>query len=293
MDLFTEKLTDYELLDSGDGQKLERFGAVVMSRPEPQAIWRKSLGDDVWNKAQAVFARGLQTGKWNIMNGVAPEWTVDLGGLVFNLKFLPSKHLGVFPEQFSNWTWLEDKIKREVGKGSTVKVLNLFAYTGGATMAAARAGAEVCHVDSSKFAVDVTNANLKSSGLKDKPVRLIVDDVRKFVEKEIRRGSKYDIILLDPPVYGKGVKDEVWKIEEDLTLLISKLDKILSTKPLAVVLNGYASIYSPKTYERVLQSVCADLGGRVESGELLVRDFSGHSLSSGIFARWSKSPFKI
>jgi 23S rRNA (cytosine1962-C5)-methyltransferase len=287
--LINEPSNSYELLDSGDEQKLERFGNVVLSRPDPQAIWPKSLSNTAWLKADAVFERQNKTGKWKINSKTIPDpWVLDLDGLVFNLKLLPSKHLGVFPEQLANWSWLEEKIKKENDNGRKISVLNLFAYTGGATMVCARAGAEVTHVDSSKFAVDMANKNLKSSGLKDKPVRLIVDDVRKFVEREIKRGAKYDVVLMDPPVYGKGTKDEVWKIEQDLLPFLSRIKNILSNKPLAILLNGYSSIYSSITYKQILSTIASDLGGELSSGELFLKE-SGHDrlLPSGIFTRWS------
>ena len=202
--LETLKSKDYELLDSGQGEKLERFGSVVLRRPDPQALWPKSK-EEKWQEADASFVRTGQSGKWKTKDGFKKEWTISLEDLSFNLELLPSKHLGVFPEQLGQWRWLNEKIS----KSKNVSVLNLFAYTGGATLACAKAGAEVCHLDSSEFAVNLAKKNLESSGLKDKPVRFIVDDVRKFVEREIKRGKKYDIVLMDPPVYGKGVKKEV------------------------------------------------------------------------------------
>jgi len=284
--LITDKSTDYELLDSGDGEKLERFGDVVLSRPDTQAIWAKSLSKDEWQKADAVFSHGEKTNRWEILKKIPEDWHVNFNGLKFSLGLLPSKHLGVFPEQVQNWEWLEKKI---LSSDKKVSVLNLFGYTGGASMACARAGAEVVHVDASKFAVDLANKNLELSGLKDKPVRFIVDDVRKFVEREIKRGNKYDVILLDPPVYGKGTKKEIWKIEEDLTILLTRVKELFSNEPLTVVLNGYASVYSHLTYSEVLFSVFYDLGGKTTSGELAIKESSsGKLLPSGIFARWEK-----
>ncbi len=286
-DLVSGKQNDYELIDSGEGEKLEKFGSVILRRPEAQAIWAKSLPKEKWLSADAVFSRTGSAGKWQTNTKENTDrLSVDIEGLSFNLKLLPSKHTGVFPEQSSHWVWLEEKIKDAVSSGKKVEVLNLFAYTGGATMACLRAGAEVCHVDSSKFAVDLTDKNLKLSNLRDKPVRLIVDDVRKFVEREIKRGKTYDVILLDPPVYGKGVKNEVWKLEEDLYPFVKKLAKLLSTKPLAVILNGYSSVYSHKTYFQVLASALQGTEGALSSGELFIKESETNKLlPSGIYAR--------
>jgi 23S rRNA (cytosine1962-C5)-methyltransferase len=286
--LITEKSKDYELLDSGLGEKLERYGDVVLCRPDPQAIWSKGLSEIEWKKADAVFTRAGTTGKWEVvasskhLESSKGTWNVSLDGLIFQLELLPSKHLGLFPEQSSQWKWLTEKISN---KNQKVRVLNLFGYTGGASLACAKAGAEVCHVDASKFAVDLANTNMKLSRLSGKKIRFIVDDVRKFVEREIKRGNKYEVVIMDPPVYGKGVKGEVWKIEEDLLPLLSRIKNILSEKPLAVVLNGYASGYSSTTYAQMLQETIG-LKGEVSHGELAIKEsFSGRLLTCGIFAR--------
>lgn len=286
--LITKGSKDYELLDSGNGQKLERYGEYVLVRPDTQAIWEKKLGHDRWSKADAVFSHGEKSGKWNINTGMKELWYASFEEVIFSLSLLPSKHLGVFPEQSSQWLWIEDKIKSRASAGKKVSVLNLFGYTGGASLVSAKAGAEVVHVDSSKFAVDLAQKNLKISNLGNKPVRFIIDDVRKFVEREIKRGNTYDVILMDPPVYGKGAKKEVWKIEEDLMKLLSRVQKILSDEPLAVVLNGYASVYSSVAYRNMLESITGDLGGRVSFGEMTIEEKSGRLLPCGIFARWSK-----
>jgi 23S rRNA (cytosine1962-C5)-methyltransferase len=286
--LVTKKSKDYELLDSGEGQKLERYGEYVLSRPDTQAIWQKKLGNNEWEKADAIFSHGAKSGKWNAKGKIKEKWLVNLNDVVFNLELLPSKHLGVFPEQSSQWSWIEDKIKSRINSGEKVKVLNLFGYTGGASLVSAKAGAEVVHVDASKFAIDLAQKNLKSSNLADKPVRFIVDDVRKFIEREIKRGNKYDVVLMDPPVYGKGAKKEVWKIEEDLAPFLSKVRKIISPNPLAVVLNGYASVYSAQTYKNLIQNSFGDLGGNISFGEMSIEELSGRLLPCGIFARWSK-----
>ncbi len=312
--LITEKSKDYELLDSGDGQKLERYGSIILSRPDPQALWPKSLPETEWKKADAVFTRTSTSGKWNkpkdsfqspARQNHSGGWRISLEGLTFNLELLPSKHLGLFPEQSAQWKWLSEKILPRVTLGSVsvvsprrglgeVKTLSLFGYTGGASLTCAKVGASVCHVDSSEFAVNLANKNMKSSGLSDKSVRFIVDDVRKFVEREIKRGNKYDIILMDPPVYGKGPKGESWKIEDDLMPLLSRIKNIISDSPVAIVLNGYASGYSATTYAQMLQSVFQQvqqgeslLKGKITHGELTIKESStGRLLPCGIFARW-------
>jgi|SRR5581483_379143 len=253
----------YELIDSGNGRKLERFGSIVLDRPDPQALWPKLLSDSEWQKADAVFDR-----KWNIKK---EDWVIDFQGLKFSLKLLPSKHVGLFPEQAENWKWLEEKINKE-----KFSVLNLFANTGGATLACAKAGAEVTHVDSSQFVVDWAMKNRDLNDLSDKPIHFITDDVRKFVEREIKRKKTYDIIILDPPIYGKGNK--VWKIEEDLMPLLIRLKNL---NPKIVLLNGYASIYSHIAYANMLSI----FGDNVSSGELTIKS-SDKPLPAGIFARW-------
>src|SRR3989344_9244520 len=298
--LITDASPDYELLDSGDGLKLERYGSLILSRPDPQALWNKSLPKTEWEKADAVYIRTGQIGKWDVKKEPESDWKISLEGVTLSLKLLPSKHLGVFPEQSMQWRWLAEKIvsrispkqsegnKSDKATATSVSVLNLFGYTGGASLVSAKAGAEVCHVDASDFALDKLKENMMLSGLSDKPVRLIADDVRKFVEREIKRGNKYDVIILDPPVYGKGANDQVWNIETDLMPLLLRMKEILSSEPLAVVLNGYASIYSHLTYKEILSEIVFSLGGEVDSGELAIKQSNGRLLSTGIFARWSK-----
>lgn len=283
-----KKTKDYELLDTGGGEKLERFGNFTVSRPDPQAIWQKKLSLSDWKKADAVFEQKEGKGKWRFNKPFPEKWQINLVENNFLLKKTIFKHLGIFPEQLVNWQWLYEKIKKETDDGQKVSVLNLFAYTGGATLSCAKAGAEVCHIDSSDFSIEMAKENRDISGLGEKPIRFIMDDVKKFVEKEIRRGKKYDVIILDPPVYGKGIKNEVWNLESDLLPFILKLSKILSNKPLAILLNGYASSYSHIAYKQVLETITSRLGGHFYSGELLIEENSGRFLPSGIFARWEK-----
>ena len=284
--LITEKSEGYELLDSGDGMKLERYGSLVFSRPDNQAIWSKTLSKEIWDNVDAVFTHGEHSGRWNKKNSIDDEFQIEYEGFKFNLKLLPSKHLGLFPEQSQNWKWLEDKIEQSERK---IKVLNLFAHTGGATLACSRAGAEVVHLDASEFPVTYAKKNLEDSGMGKNPVRFIVDDVRKFIEREIKRGNKYEVVIMDPPVYGKGTNDKVWKIEEDLLPLLHKVKNVLSDDKLAVVLNGYASVYSHITYKNILEEIFGLENGKYSSGELAIKESSaGRLLSSGIFARWEK-----
>ncbi len=287
--LITEKSEGYELLDSGDGQKLERFGDKVLARPDPQAIWKKKLSEEKWSEAYSVYIREGETGKWKGKGKTLEEFQIKFEDFVFNLKLTPAKHVGLFPEQSQNWKWLENKIAEKIKEGKTISVLNLFAHTGGATLACARAGAEVCHVDASKFPVDHAHRNVDDSGLGDKKVRFIVDDVRKFVEREIKRGVKYDVIVMDPPVYGKGTNDKVWKIEEDLSPFLLRLKEVLSDEPQAILINGYASIYSPITYKNLLEAMTKDLNGKISYGELVIKESEGERLlPAGIFARFEK-----
>lgn len=291
--LTTEKSKDYELLDSGNGEKLERFGNIILSRPDPQVLWSKKLDKTDWDLADAVFSHTGTAGKWRVVASsqhlVSREksWEITLEGITFSLQLLPSKHIGVFPEQSAHWRWLYDKVYSKNKLGEKVSVLNLFGYTGGASFACAMAGASVCHVDSSRFAIDLANKNQNLSGLSDRPIRFIVDDVRKFVEREIKRGNKYDIIILDPPVYGKGSKKEVWKIEKDLMLLLSRLKNILSKKPTAIILNGYSSVYSSTTYGEMLREITDGFKGKISHGSLVIKESSGQRLlSCGIFAKF-------
>ncbi len=300
--LITQSSTNYELLDSGEGEKLERYGDVVLLRPDPQALWAKSLSPDVWRDVHAVFEHEGTRGKWQIKSPAEwqEKWQVTLAGVTCVLKLSPFKHVGLFPEQSAHWTWLADVIKKNSGTNGTdttvaseqkkISVLNLFGYTGGASVACALAGADVTHVDASESAVKWSKLNRTASGLPDDAIRFIVDDARKFVEREIRRGKTYNIILLDPPVYGRGAKNELWKIEDDLVPFLSKIKKILSPEPLVVLLNGYASGYSHIAYAQALASVTAHLPGTLTSGELTIQESSPASrlLPCGIFAKWQK-----
>ena len=279
---------DYEVLDTSRGEKLERWGKYILVRPDPQVIWDTPRNHEGWKKVNAHYHRSSQGGgEWEIFN-LPKQWTVSYKGLTFNLQPFSFKHTGLFPEQAVNWDWFSEKIKKE--KGRQIKVLNLFAYTGGATLAAAKAGAAVTHVDASKGMVTWAKENAKSSGLENAPIRYIVDDCVKFVEREIRRGNRYDAVIMDPPSYGRGPKGEVWKIEESIHPLIKLCVKVLSDDPLFFLINSYttglqagvlAYMISKEIGKRFKGIVTADEIGLPVSGNGLV-------LPSGASGRWEK-----
>ena len=275
--------TDYQILDMGDGMKLEKWGNVTLLRPDPQIIWSNKINssyDAIYNRSKTGG------GAWDIKNNKIPtSWSVKYDDLVFNLKLMGFKHTGLFPEQAYNWNLIREKIKNS--DKEEVKVLNLFAYTGGASIAALSAGATVVHVDSSRGMVDWAKENVKSSGLSDKPIRFIVDDVVKFVEREIRRGNKYDMILMDPPSFGRGANKEVWDIEKDLFNLVSLCSKILSDDPILFVINSYTTGLSMTVLENVLK-LTIPYEGKISSDELGVLSNNGLVLPCGIYARWEK-----
>lgn len=282
----TQKQEEYELIDSGNGEKLERYGSYLLSRPDPEALWEKTESDSFWEKADLKFIREKNKTKWIIKNGVPSSWKISYGDCTFSIRPTSFKHIGIFPEQISNWKWMERIITNEEQKPS---VLNLFAYTGGATMACAKAGAEVCHVDGSKSAVEWARDNAKLSGLEEAPIRWIIDDVTSFLKREIKRGRKYDAIIMDPPSFGHGPKDELWKIEEGFLELMKLCKDVLSDEPLFFLINGYTAGYSPITYENNLKDMLKIHKGKIESGELVIEEkSSGKLLPCGIFARWEK-----
>lgn len=265
---------EYELLDSGNNYKLERYGKFVLSRPDPQALWSTDMKN--W-KFDVEFKED-----WN--KTIEP-WAIDFGGLKLQIKLSPFKHTGLFPEQIVNWQWMEKLI---VESKRPIKVLNLFGYTGGASLICAKAGAEVTHVDASKAAITWANENAKLSGLEDKPIRWILEDALEFVKREVRRGSKYDAIVMDPPSFGRGAKGEVWKIEEGFLPLIQDCFALLSENPLFFIVNGYSAGYSAIAYEENLKTLQQKFGGEIEAGELAIKDSKDHLLPCGIVARWKK-----
>ena len=250
--LVSNEWKDYELLDMANGQKLEKWGKYILIRPDPQIVWNKKTNPKLWEKADAKYIRSnTGGGHWEKYSKIDENWSIKYKNLVFNVKPMGFKHTGLFPEQAVNWDYIISKISQRTKKNQEVKVLNLFAYTGGATVAALSAGASVCHVDSSQGMVNWAKENVSSSGLRERPVRFLVDDVIKFVNREIRRNNKYDMIIMDPPSYGRGKNGEVWNIEKDLNNLLEICSKILSSKPLAVIINTYTGGLSGTIIENV------------------------------------------
>ncbi len=280
----SEHWKDYELLDCSGGEKLERWGNYVLRRPDPQAIWQTPK-DREWDRADAVYRRSDSGGGRWTKTDVPDAWQIREGNLTFNIKLMNFKHTGLFPEQAANWAFIDDAIRHA---GRSIRVLNLFAYTGAATLAAAAADASVCHVDAAKGMVAWAKENAAASGLADKPVRWIVDDCRKFVEKEIRRGKTYDAIIMDPPSYGRGPTGEVWKLEDSLWDFLRLCTGVLSERPLFVLISSYTTGLSPSVLTYLAETVfSARWGGRSDSQELgLPVTRSGLILPCGAACRW-------
>ena len=277
---------DYKILDMADGQKLEKWGDVILARPDPQIIWKEKTYPKKWKNINATYHRSKTGGgTWEYKKKMPNQWQIKYKELTFNIKPMGFKHTGLFQEQAVNWDWMMDKIKKA---NRDIKVLNLFAYTGGATVACAAAGASVCHVDSSKGMVTWAKENIASSGLAERPVRYIVDDVVKFVNREIRRGNKYDAIIMDPPSYGRGANGEVWQFEDNIYDLVDLCTKVLSDKPLFFLINSYTTGISSKVLENILNlTVSKNYKGKVSSGEVgLPMENSNLVLPCGIFGRW-------
>lgn len=281
---------DYELLDAADGERLERWGKYILIRPDPQVIWHgNGHSASEWKRADGVYRRSRSGGGEWVVNKLPQEWNINYGKLRFILKPMGFKHTGLFPEQAANWDWFSGLIKNAVADGRKINVLNLFAYTGGATVAAAEAGASVCHVDAAKGMVAQAKQNAALSGLADAPIRYIVDDCLKFVEREIRRGNKYDGIIMDPPSYGRGPTGEIWKIEDSADGLVRLSASLLSDKPLFFLINSYTTGLSPLTMKYILDRHVTDVcGGISEASELaLPVKSTGGMLPCGASARWS------
>jgi 23S rRNA (cytosine1962-C5)-methyltransferase len=276
---------DYEILDMADGEKLERWNNIYLVRPDPQIIWKEKTYPEKWNLAYARYNRSSSGGGgWKYNKKIPESWQVHYKNLTFNIKPMGFKHTGLFPEQAVNWDWMMDKIKNAKRE---IKVLNLFAYTGGATVACSAAGASVCHVDSSKGMVSWAKENIASSGLSDRPVRFIIDDVTKFVQREIRRGNKYDAIIMDPPSYGRGKNGEVWQFENNIADLVELCSQVLSDKPLFFLINSYTTGISAKVLENILSLKIHKKNGKLSSGEIgLPMKDSNLVLPCGIYGRW-------
>lgn len=282
---FSENWKDYELLDTSDGERLERWGDYILIRPDPQIIWKEAATHPAWKKADGIYRRSASGGGSWVKNKLPESWRIGYGDLGFVLRPMGFKHTGLFPEQAANWDWFSQLIR---DAGRPIRVLNLFAYTGGATVAAAAAGASVVHVDASKGIVAQAKENAQLSGLGDAPIRYIVDDCQKFTERELRRGHTYDGIIMDPPSYGRGPGGEVWKLEDSIDKMISTAAQLLSDQPLFFLVNSYTTGLSPLTMSYLLElKVRRRYGGSIESGELGLRVTQTKAfLPCGASSRW-------
>ena len=278
---------DYEILDMANGEKLERWGNIYLIRPDPQIIWKDKSYPNKWGQANARYNRSnTGGGAWEYKKRLPESWQIKYKNLTFNIKPMGFKHTGLFPEQAVNWDWMIKKIK---DSRREINVLNLFAYTGGATVACLSAGASVCHVDSSKGMTTWAKENVESSGLRDRPVRFIIDDVIKFVQREIRRERKYDAIIMDPPSYGRGKNGEVWQFENNISDLVELCTKVLSDNPLFFLINSYTTGISSKVLENLLYLNMKNYKGTISSGEIgLPMKDSKLVLPCGIYGRWEK-----
>lgn len=280
-----DKWKDYSIIATGDGMKLERWNDVYLLRPDPQVIWPERIQMSAYKSLNAIYNRSESGGGgWKILKKMPQEWTVSYGDLNFLVKPMGFKHTGLFPEQAVNWDRMRELISNA---GRPVNVLNLFAYTGGATVACLAAGASVCHVDASKGMVERAGENVRLSGLKDKPVRFIIDDCKKFVQREIRRGRKYDAIIMDPPSYGRGPNGEMWKIESELYPLVELCTEVLSDNPLFFLINSYTTGLQPMVLKNILTlTVGSKFPGDVEAYEVGIKTEEGIDLpcgASGLF----------
>lgn len=276
---------EYELIDSGNGARLEKFGEFIIRRPDPQAIWKPRLSKQEWDKADASFLKTHgDKGQWKTSRKIPGKWKVSYKDLSFFCKLTPFKHTGVFPEQSIHWDFIREKIK---SSGKECNILNLFGYTGIASLAAAQAGAKVTHVDASYPTIGWARENQEASGLSDKPIRWILDDALKFTSREIKRGVRYDGIIMDPPIYGHGPKGEKWDFEKSFPVLLEQCSKLLTDKPLFVIVNAYAISASSQMLANTMEDYLKDLAGEITCGELaLAESNNGRLLSTGIFGRF-------
>ncbi len=272
----------YQLLDSGYGRKLEKFGDVTLDRPCAQAVWRPRLGGDAWKSAHAVFHRESKSARWELRSRVPESWQCNVGGIAFRLQLTDFGHVGVFPEHQLGWKWMAERIQVA---GRKLSVLNLFAYSGGATLALAKAGCEVCHLDASKKMVDWAVANAELNGLRNAPIRWIVDDVTKFLKREARRGRKYDGVILDPPSFGRGTNQELFKIETHLLDILELCGEVMSNDCEFMFISCHTPGYTPTVLHHLLEQ--SRRGGVIETGEMLIRgDEKTLDIPSGSYAAW-------
>lgn len=291
--VMSDGFADYRLLDSGDGRKLEKFGGIVVDRPEPQALWRPRLPATDWQAAHAVFSASGdddEKGKWRIDKKVPDAWPVVVDHVTMMCKLSGLWHLGLFPEQTPHWSWMLDHLAAISGTGETPRVLNLFGYTGAASLLAARAGAEVTHVDASKKAVTWARENQAASGLNDARIRWIVDDAKKFVARDVRRGRTYHMILIDPPKFGRGPDGEVWDLFQDIGSLLADCEKLLADKNAAMILTVYAIRASALAFDQLMRDTLAGRVGTFETGELAIRSQQGTAVPTSLFVRWRAAP---
>lgn len=280
------KSTSYALVDSGNGRKLERFGPYLISRPCSQAVWLPQLAKTEWDKAHAIFSRHEEN-KWTYNQQIPDVWQIQVANITFKISPTDFGHLGIFPEQEEFWQWIQTILKTHSHSHKPLKVLNLFAYSGGATLAAAKGGATVCHLDASKGMVAWARENAEFNHLKEAPIRWIVDDVKKFLARELRRESRYDAIILDPPSFGRGSQGEVFKIEEDIIPLLQACRQLLTDSPLFVLFSCHTPGFSPLVMHHLMVQTMQGLKGELETGEMTL---SGHEtvfkVPSGTYARW-------
>lgn len=282
-----DKWKDYKIIDTSSGDKLESWGGKILVRPDPQIIWKSTRRSDLWNKADGIYHRSSKGGgEWEYKKKLPESWNISYGNLTFNIRPTGFKHTGLFPEQAVNWDFMAEKISNS---GRSIKVLNLFAYTGGATLACAEAGAQVSHVDASKGMVQWARDNAVSSDLADKPIRWLVDDCEKFVRREIRRGNLYDAIVMDPPSYGRGPSGEIWKLEDSIYDLVKVCSEVLSDNPLFFLLNSYTTGLSPSVMAYILNDILVEkFGGSVTADEIgLPVEATGGVLPCGSTAIWA------
>ncbi|MDR1564797.1 MAG: class I SAM-dependent methyltransferase [Oscillospiraceae bacterium] len=286
---YSKDWQEYELIDCSGGERLERWGEVILIRPDPQILWETTKEHPLWKDAHARYIRSKSGGgSWETYKKIPDSWRISFKHLSFNLKPMGFKHTGLFPEQAVNWEFIHSKIGEAVKGGRAVRVLNLFAYTGGATLAALAAGAEVCHVDASKGMTSWARENAAASSLNEKPVRWIVDDCLKFVAREIRRGSFYDVVIMDPPSYGRGPNGEIWKLEEQIYKLIELCSRVLTENPLCFIVNSYTTGLSPSVMNYMNGVLlCKKYGGRVWADEIGIPvSLNGLVLPCGATAVW-------